>query len=319
MKIDFFEQQRYNHLKTFLIIFLFIGLLGVIGYGFDYFYLEHDFPIATLFALSIGVINSLFSYFLGDQMVLGSVGAKPADPLRFKEKQLINVVEEMSLAAGIPAPKVWIMEETSPNAFATGRDEKHASLCITTGLLETMNREELQGVIGHEIGHIRNRDILTMTIVSALVGAIVLLSDWARRTFFYTGGRSSRRGRKGSGGGIILILVLILIIVAPILARIMAMAISRSREYMADAASAEFTRNPLALASALEKIKNHYDKVVDRATEGTAHLFISDPQNRKLSSKEGFFANLLSTHPPIHRRIMILKEMAGVPVSKVVF
>lgn len=317
MKIDFFEQQRYNQRKTFLIIFLFILFLGIIGYGFDYFYIGEDFPYATLFALFIGTANSLISYFLGDQMVLGSVGARPANPSKFKEQQLINIVKEMSIASGIPAPKVWVMEETSPNAFATGRDESHASLCVTTGLLDTMNREEIQGVIGHEIGHIRNKDILTMTIVSALVGAIVLLSDWARRTFFYSG-RSSRRDRKGSGG-IILLIVLILIIIAPIIARIMAMAISRAREYMADAASAEFTRNPLALASALEKIKNHYDKVVDRATDGTAHLFISDPKARKLTSKEGFFANLFSTHPPIEKRIIILKSMAGVPVGKEVF
>ncbi len=318
MKIDFFEQQRYNQRKTFLIILLFIAFLGIVGYGFDYFYIGGDFPYATIFALFIGTANALFSYYLGDQMVLGSVGARPADPSRFKEKQLINIVKEMSLASGIPEPKVWIMEEASPNAFATGRDERHSSLCVTTGLLDTMNREELQGVIGHEIGHIRNRDILTMTIVSALVGAIVLLSDWARRTFFYSGGRS-RRGKKDAGGGLILLLLLILIIIAPILARIMAMAISRAREYMADAASAEFTRNPLALASALEKIKNHYDKVVDRATDGTAHLFISDPKGRKLTSKEGFFANLLSTHPPIERRIMLLKQMAGIPISKPIF
>jgi len=318
MRIDFFEQQRYNQRKTFFIIFLFIGFLGVIGYGFDYFFIGEDFPYATFFALFIGTINALFSYYLGDQMVLGSVGARPANPSKFKEQQLINIVNEMALASGIPTPKVWVMEETSPNAFATGRDERHASICVTTGLLDTMNREELQGVIGHEIGHIRNRDILTMTIVSALVGAVVLLSDWARRTFFYSGGRGSRRDRKGSGG-IILLIVLILIIIAPIIARIMAMAISRAREYMADAASAEFTRNPLALASALEKIQSHYDKVVDRATDGTAHLFISDPKGRKLTSKEGFFANLLSTHPPIQRRIMLLKEMAGIPAGKPVF
>ncbi|MGQ9618958.1 MAG: M48 family metalloprotease [Candidatus Aminicenantia bacterium] len=317
MKIDFFEQQKYNQRKTFFIILIFVGFLGIIGYFFDYFYLESDFPIATIFALFIGTTNSLFSYYLGDQMVLGSVGARPANPSRFREQQLINVVKEMAIAAGIPGPKVWVMEEASPNAFATGRNEKLASICVTTGLLETMNREELQGVIAHEIGHIKNRDILTMTIVSALVGAVVLLSDWAKRTFFFSE-RSSKKSRKGSGGAI-LIIVLILIIVSPILARIMAMAISRAREYMADSASAEFTRNPIALASALEKIQAHYDKVVDRATDGTAHLFISDPKNRSLTSKEGFLSNLFSTHPPIQKRIMILKHMAGVPATKPIF
>ncbi|MCX7704718.1 MAG: M48 family metallopeptidase [bacterium] len=307
--IDFFQQQRINRWKTFNIILISVILLGIIGYLIDTSYFKNKFPVMTIVAVLVAVINSLISYYYGDKMVLASVDARMPDTAVFKEQQYVNIVNEMSIAAGIPRPQAFVMEEPSPNAFATGRDQQHSSICVTTGLLDTMNREELQGVIAHEMGHIRNRDILTMTMVAAITGAIVLLSDWARRNIFYSSGR--KRSGKGSSG-LFLLIILILMVIAPIVARLMAMAVSRAREYMADASSAEFTRNPLALASALEKIQQHYDKVVDRATEGTAHLFISDPRNSKINNHESFFANLFSTHPPIHKRIMILKQMAGV-------
>lgn len=319
-KIDFFEQQRYNQRKTFFLIFIFILFFAAIGYAIDVAYIGAQFPYVTVIALVLASINSAIAYFNGDKLVLLSLGARPAVGSELKIQQLNNVVAEMSIAAGLTKPpNVYIMDETSPNAFATGRDENHASVCVTTGLLETMNREELQGVIAHEIAHIRNRDILTMTIVSALVGAIVLLSDYARRIFYYGGigtKRSNSDRRKSSAGGLVVLIILLLAIIAPIIARLMALAISRSREYMADAGSVEFTRNPKALASALRKIANHYDKVVDKATDGTAHLFISDPKSRALSSKEGFFAELFSTHPPINKRIKILLEMAGAPLPQ---
>ncbi|MCM8758166.1 MAG: M48 family metallopeptidase [Candidatus Omnitrophica bacterium] len=308
--IDFFQQQRINKWKTLNIILLSIIILGTIGYAVDKIHFGNQFPAITIVAIFVAVANSIISYFYGDKMVLSSVMARPPDTSNFKEQQLVNVVREMSIASGIPVPAVFVMEEASPNAFATGRDEQHSSICVTTGLLNTMNREELQGVIAHEIGHIRNRDILTMTVVAAITGAIVLLSDWARRNMLYSS--RTRKKSSGKGSGILLLIVLILIIIAPLIARVMAMAVSRAREYMADAASAEFTRNPLALASALEKIQQHYDKIVDRATVGTAHLFISDPRNSRINNDESFFANLFSTHPPIHKRIMILKNMAGV-------
>jgi len=315
-KIDFFEQQKRNNRKTILIIVVFILLLAAIGFAVDVGYIGAAVPYATLIAVAVASLDSAFSFYKGDALVLLSLGAKRAEPTDLKTKQLINVVQEMSLAAGIPMPKVYVMEEESPNAFATGRDASHASVCVTTGLLETMNREELQGVIAHEIAHIRNKDILTMTIVSALLGAIVLISDAARRMMFYSGGRRRRSsGGKGSSGGIVVLIIFLLAILAPIIARLMALAISRAREYMADAGSVEFTRNPKALASALVKISSHYDKVVDRATDGTAHLFISDPKNRALNSKEGKLAELFSTHPPIRRRIEALQAMAGVPLS----
>lgn len=308
MKIDFFEQQRINKKKTFFLIFLFIILITTIGFLIDITFLDLNFPLMTILALFFSSIQSLIAYYNGDKMVLASLRARKPREDVLKEKQFLNILKEMSIASGIPVPKGYIIEETSPNAFATGRDEENSSVVVTTGLLDTMNREELQGVIAHEIGHIKNRDILTMTIVSALFGIIVLLSDWGRRYFLYGG--SFKRRRKADG--IILILVLILILISPVIARIIAMAISRAREYMADAASAQFTRNPLALASALEKIANHYDKVVDKATHGTAHLFIADPLNRAVNKREGKIADLFSTHPPIWNRIRILRQMANV-------
>jgi len=309
-RIDFFEQQRRNRRFTLLLIAGFIGVLGVLGLGLDLSYLQAGFPWLTLGALSFGGLDSCVSFFLGDKMILASVAARKPDPAVLKEQQLQNVVQEMSLASGLPIPKIYIINEASPNAFATGRDAAHASVAVTTGLLDTMNREELQGVVAHEIGHIRNRDILTMTIVAALLGAIVLLSDMGRRIMFYGGGRGGRR--KGSGGAVVLIIVLVLMVLAPLIARLMALAVSRSREYMADAASAEFTRNPVALASALEKISTHYDTVVDKASQGTAHLFIADPLNKAVNKKEGGMAAWLGTHPPIQNRIRVLRQMAGV-------
>lgn len=309
MKIDFFEQQRRNKRKTIFLIFLFIILISILGFGFDLFYLDTKFPILTVIAFSFASVQSIVSYFNGDKIVLASLSARKPDPNVLKEKQFLNILQEMSIASGLPVPKAYIIEEASPNAFATGRDETHSSVAVTSGLLETMTREELQGVIAHEIGHIKNRDILTMTIVSALFGVIVLLSDWGKRYLFY-GGRI--KGRRKGGGGIIILIVFILLIISPIIARLIAMAISRSREYMADASSAQFTRNPQALASALEKISSHYDRVVDKATQGTAHLFIADPLNRALNKKEGKLADLFSTHPPIWNRIRILKQMANI-------
>lgn len=307
--IDFFQQQRKNRWKTFQIIFISILILGFLGYAADVLLLDSRFPIMTLTAVLIAVINSIVSYYYGDRMVLASVNARHPDTANFKEKQLVNIINEMAIASGVKSPRIFVMDEQSPNAFATGRDQNHASICVTAGLLETMNREELQGVIAHEFGHIRNRDILTMTVASAITGAIVLISDTLKRSMFYSSGR--KKSGKGSSG-LLLILALVLMVLAPLVARLMAMAVSRAREYMADAASAEFTRNPLGLASALEKIEKHYDKVVDRATDGTAHLFIADPKNSKLNNSESIFAQLFSTHPPISKRIAILKQMAGI-------
>src|SRR4030042_4368791 len=264
MAYDFWAQRDKNIKKTIFLVLIFIILLGLIGYGVDVLYLGSKFPIITIIAVAVALIQSLVAYYVGDKLVLATVGAQPVDMSVPQEKQLYNVVKEMTIASGLPMPKVYIFAEDSPNAFATGRDEYHSSIAVTDGLLYTMDREELQGVIAHEMAHIRNRDIFTIMIVSALLGAIILIADWARRIMFY-GGRGSRRRSSGSGNAIVLVVFILLVILAPIIARLLALAVSRTREYMADAGSVEFTRNPEALAKALEKISTHADRVVDKA------------------------------------------------------
>ncbi len=317
MPPSFWEVQASNVRKTFVIIFLYLVLLVFLGFMLDVFVWEYYIPVMTSLALIIGLIQTLFAYYSGDRMILTSMMARPVNLEDLKEQQLDNVVQEMAIASGLPPPKVYVIPEMSPNAFATGRDEQHSSIAVTEGLLENLNREELQGVIGHEIAHIRNRDILVMMVIAALVGAIILLADWSRRTLYYS--RSSRRSfrdRGGRGAGALLLIFLVLMVIAPLIARLMALMVSRAREYMADAGSAEFTRNPLALANALEKIANHPDTRVDRATYSTAHLFISDPLRHSLNNWENWFAELWSTHPPIQKRIRLLKEMAYVQSSQ---
>lgn len=316
MPVDFFAQQRRNRRVTIALVAGFIVLLGLIGLGLDLGYAGWSVPWFTFGALTYGGLHGWVSLALGDKMVLSSVGARKPDPGNLKEKQFMNIAQEMAIASGLPVPQLYIINEASPNAFATGRDAAHASIAATSGLLETMDREELQGVIAHEMGHIRNRDILTMMVVAALLGAIVLLADMGRRMVFYGGMGRSRRRSSGGGEAIAMGVVLLLLVISPLIARLMALAVSRSREYMADAASAEFTRNPTALANALEKISTHYDQVVDKASRGTAHLFIADPMNLAVNKKEGRMAAWLGTHPPIKTRIHILRAMAGAAAAR---
>ncbi len=302
---SFYEVQAANKRKTVLLFLVFIGLITLLGYVFDKAFGGGMvfLPLAFIFA----VLYSLFSYFNGHRLVLASLRARKADPNVYEEKVLIDVVHEMSIAAGIPRPRVYVIPDPAPNALATGRNPEDSYVAATEGLLKMLNREELQGVIAHEISHIRNYDILTMTLVASLVGVIAILARWIWHSFYW-GGR--RRREERGGNGIILLIALVLMIIAPILARLLALAVSRAREYLADASAAELTRNPLGLASALRKIAG-WKKPMRVANEGTAHLFISDPFRRSLTEKESLLANLFSTHPPIHRRIKLLEEMAG--------
>jgi heat shock protein HtpX len=207
-------------------------------------------------------------------------------------------------------PKVYLIPDSDPNAFATGKNPEHASIAVTQGLLDKLNREELQGVIAHEMSHIRNLDIKLMTTIAALVGAVLLLSDWGMRSFRFSGGRSRSSSKKGDGAGIILLVLwIIAVILAPILAQILAMTVSREREYLADATGAELTRNPAGLASALKKIEMEYSPTKN-INRGTAHLCIADPLGRKMDLREGFVADLLATHPPMPKRISKLMQMA---------
>jgi heat shock protein HtpX len=224
----------------------------------------------------------------------------------------------MALAARMPVPKAYLMNDPSPNAFATGRDPNHSVVCVTQGLIDTMDREEVQGVLGHEMAHVRDYDIRTMMMIAVLVAGIAMLADFVYRSMWYTGGGGggrSSRGRDddnsgGNAGALIGILVLVLAVLAPFFAQLLAMAVSRQREYLADAASVEFTRNPRALLRALERIAET-ESPLRNASRGTAHMFIVNPLQGARDDDEGFFANLFSTHPPLRRRIERLRAMLG--------
>ena len=334
--MNIYEQQRTNRRNTVVMVAIFIVFFGLLGMGFDLFYFGFNpwiggaasdgfageastggigFPIATVIALLFGSGQAWWGMKFGDRAVLAAAGAAPINSATTDaaEKQLMNIVEEMKIASGLPMPKVYLIPDADPNAFATGRDPEHASIAVTRGLIEKLNREELQGVIAHEMSHVRNYDIRLMTTIAALVGGVVLLSDWAMRSMRFGGGRgrSSRRGKSGGGGlGILLLVVwIIAVVLAPVLAQILAMAVSRQREYLADASGAELTRNPAGLASALKKIEMDHAPTKS-ITRGTAHLCIADPLGRKMGFREGRWANLLATHPPMPHRISKLMQMA---------
>lgn len=312
--LNIYEQIRYNSRRTRIIILIFISLFLFIGLGLDHFYGEaFKAPILTVMALLAGIVASYSSYRYGDKLILYSTHARPLDLNDPKEKQWHNVIGEMSIAAGIPMPATYIIDDPDPNAFATGRDPNHASIAVTRGLLDTLNRDELQAVASHEMSHIKNFDIRLMLIVAVLVGSIALLSDWTSRTLFYGRRSSDRSSRKSEGGASLIILViwLIAVMLAPILSQIMAMFVSRKREYLADASGAELTRNPIALANALEKISSRAEPTRS-INQGTAHLCICDPKGSSIGLREGWAADLFATHPPMNKRIEALKQMAYV-------
>jgi heat shock protein HtpX len=323
--MNLYEQQSANRRKTWLVMFVFVAFLFVLGLGFDAFYLGQAggaVPVGSVLALGVGSVSALAGYFNGDRAVLLATGAKPialveataSEADKLKLRQLDNVVDEMAIAAGLPRPPVYIVADPDPNAFATGRGPGHASIAVTRGLLDALDREELQGVVAHEMSHVRNLDVRVMTIVAALVGAVALLSDWARRGMWWGGG-SRRRGddddNRGGGvtGLLFFILWLVALVLAPLMAQLLAMMVSRGREYLADASGAELTRNPMGLARALEKI----DAAVaptQAINHGSAHLCIADPLGRRMNLKEGFVSDLFASHPPMAARIAALKEMA---------
>jgi heat shock protein HtpX len=330
-RATFYELQARNRLHSILILFAFLAFVAFLGWGLDFFLLGSletrenapFIPFFTGFALVFGTFHAAVSWFGGAREVLQATYARPAkldDPL---EKQFVNVVDEMAIAAGIPAPKAWVVPDDDPNAFAVGRDPEHASIAVTRGLLEKLEREELQGVIGHEMSHVRNLDIRAMTLVTALFGATLLLSDISRRGLYHGGGSSRGIGLGGSEGGggrrgggnaimaILFLLWILSVVFAPLFARLLAMAVSRSREYLADASAAELTRNPLGLASALRKLDAAHEPT-HMISQGSAHLCITDPRGLRVNQREGSFADWLGTHPPIARRIAILEGMAGV-------
>jgi len=316
---NIFEQEAANRRNTVVVMGVFVLFVAFLGFGFDVFFLGYvpggrglfGFPVATLAALALGGFSAYNGLQNGARAVLSSSGAVPAPAGDPRYAQLHNVVEEMAIAAGIPPPAVYVIPDPDPNAFATGKDPGHACIAVTEGLLESLNREELQAVVAHEMGHVRNYDIRLMTVIAALIGAVMLLSQFGSRSMrFGSGGRRGSDRSGGGGGGVVLLVFwLIALVLAPFISKLLAMAVSRQREYLADASGAELTRNPAALASALQKI----DAAVEPTRsikQGTAHLCIANPLGSNLDQKEGFFADLFSTHPPIAKRIMLLKAMA---------
>jgi heat shock protein HtpX len=326
---NLFAQQQSNRRRSTWLTFGFILFFAWVGFGGDLaFWLltadagpgsyHHAIPfIGMLSVLSASAI-CWYSWRHGAERILWATGAweliEPATP---EQKQLMNVVEEMAIASGLPKPRVWIVPDADPNAFATGRDAATASVAVTEGLLATLSRDQLQAVIAHEMAHVRNLDVRLMTLMAGMIGAIALLSDGMGRML----GRGSRVGGRWSGGKggkggkgnplgiVILVLWLLTLVVAPLISRLLAMAVSRKREYLADATGAQLTRNPMALASALEKLEAA-TAATQSITQGAAHLCIVDPSPGLMSSREGFLADFVASHPPIRQRIVRLRGMA---------
>jgi len=326
---NLFEQQAANRRRSAILVAVFMLFFAWIGFGGDLIlYLQttavaansgggyrHVFPWFGVFTTLLAGGMAWYSWRRGPQQVLWATGAwEILEPVKPEEKVFVNVVEEMAIASGLPRPTVWIVPDDDPNAFATGTDEKHAHVAVTEGLLAMLNRDELQAVVAHEMAHIRNHDVKLMTLLAALVGVLALIADGTWRVLWFGGGRRSRGGggKKGGGGAlvaVILVLWVISVILAPVVSRLLALGVSRKREFLADATAAQFTRNPAALASALRTIENAAapTKSIKR---GTAHLCIADPLGRRLTHKEGFVAGLFGTHPPMGVRVARLKAMA---------
>jgi heat shock protein HtpX len=305
----FYREIDRNRRRSWVLIAVVIVLLGVLGGAIGY---------ATGFgwggvvaAVVLASAMSVGSYFAGDALVMATSGAKEIDraqpPDRYQ--QLLNVVEEMRLAGGLPPPRVWVIDDSAPNAFATGRDPRHASVAVTTGLLDKLDREQLQGVIGHEMSHIGNLDIRFTLLVGVLVGSIALLADWFLRFTFWGGGRRGGGNDRNGGGGaaaLIFVLAIVLAVVAPLIGRLVQAAVSRTRESMADATAVELTRNPIGLARALRTISED-PEVLEVANRATQHLYIVNP----IKSFEERAKSLWDTHPPIGERVRALENIAG--------
>jgi heat shock protein HtpX len=296
-----YEQITRNRIRSALLILAALVFAGGIGYLFGYLF--GGGLTGLILALVIAAVMSFASYRYGDRLILRISRAKPADEREYA--QLHNLVEGLCIAGGLPKPAVYVVPEEAPNAFATGRDPEHASIAVTQGLLDRLNRVELEGVLAHELSHIKNRDVLVNTIAATLVGVVVLMAGWMRWGFFWGGGRD--RGRGGGGNPIILIIAVVAIILAPLGAQLIRFAVSRRREYLADANGALLSRYPPGLASALRKIAAAPNQM-RVANNATAHLWFSQP-SRAVGEGHSRIERLFSTHPPIEDRIRILEEM----------
>ena len=304
-RTDFYQEIRRNKWRTFLILLAFVVLIALVGVAFDILFGYGVVGIVVALVVAVGM--AFFSYFYSDRIALAASRAKPADGNEYRRYH--NLVEGLCIAAGLPKPKLYVVEDPAPNAFATGRNPKNASLAVTTGLLEMMNRVELEGVIAHELSHVKNYDILAGTVAVIAVGAIALMADLGLR-FMFWGGRGSRRDSRDSGGAgvILVVLSLALLVLAPVAAQLMQFSMSRKRELLADATGVQLTRYPPGLASALRKLRD--DKaVVHYATRATAQLWIESPLDREEGKKGSWLNRAFDTHPPLDDRIRTLESM----------
>ena len=305
-----YEEIASNKRKSVLLVIGAIAFLGLIGFFVGYLFFNGG-VLGLFIALGIAAAMSVSSYLYGDRMVLAATGAREVTPE--EEPRLHNIVEGLAIAAGVPKPRVHVVPELAPNAFATGRNPEHSSIAVTQGLLQTMNRVELEGVIGHEMSHVLDRDILFGTIVATLVGAAILLSEFFLRTWFWTGGGGRRGGGSGGdgGGGIAQLVIFAvgfgLMILAPLAGQLIKLSVSRNREYLADAQGALLTRYPPGLIAALRKIQAA-PTAMRTANNATAHLWLSQP-SRVEGERTSTMERLFSTHPPIEERIRRLEEM----------
>ncbi|MFA6028069.1 MAG: M48 family metallopeptidase [Patescibacteria group bacterium] len=296
-----YNQIASNKRRTIILIALFVIVIIALGYVFSQA-MDYGWG-GVILATILSVVMSLVSYYSGDKLALLTAGAK--GPIKKEENAYAyRLVENLAITAGLPMPKVYIIPDSAINAFATGRDPKHASIAITQGAIANLENEELEGVVAHELAHIKNYDIRLMMIVIICVSITTLLANWFFRFSFFGGRRSSNRN--GGGAGIILLLIgIVLAILSPVAAKLIQLAISRKREFMADASGVLLTRYPEGLAKALEKI-NQQDLPLMRANKATAHLYISNP----FAHKKGFFSKMFSTHPPIEERVKALRSIA---------
>ncbi|TMD62128.1 MAG: zinc metalloprotease HtpX [Chloroflexi bacterium] len=301
--LSIYDAADSNRRRTILLVAIFIVFIAVLGYALGDLWSGNTTGglVVLPFAFGVSAVSALASYYAGDKVVLAVSHARPVTEK--EEPVLHNVAEALAIGDGLPKPALYLIEDTAPNAFATGRDPQHASIVVTRGLLQKMDRTELEGVLAHEMSHVKNLDTRLMLEVAVLLGMVALLADWILRTMWWGGGRRDRRDR-GGAGGILIIIGLVLAILAPIIAQLMQLAVSRQREYLADASGALLTRYPAGLANALRKIAADPEPL-EVANKATAPLYIANP----LHDAPRAFDNLFNTHPPIEERIRRLEAM----------
>lgn len=298
--MNFYTQIDSNKRRTFILIFAF--LIFIIGLGWV-FSQALGSPGILFGAVIFSILMSIGSYWYSDKIILAISKAKEIS--KKDAPELYRVVENLSITAGLPMPRIYIIDDSAPNAFATGRDPNHAVVCVTSGLLQKLEKPELEGVIAHEMSHVGNYDIRLMAVVTILVGIVVLMSDWFIRISFWGGDRDEDRGELGM---ILMVIGIVLALLSPLFATLIQLAISRKREYLADATGVQLTRYPEGLARALEKISADTEPL-EVANKATAHLYIANPLKGHQGTRRGWFANLFNTHPPIEERIKRLRGM----------